>query len=201
MMLSDDPAILRDPAKIAELLMTHGAGGAGTVSFDSLTAILKPLNAMAVTKNRSGSVKNKASSFIEKANAMELILGAVTATGVDTTFIWHLEDGKDANGKDIVHETISTTELAKMHRCLNAVIRIGKDFNLRKRYAEVIWNREGVRKQPDGKPLIFYDELGWWKGVPEQIEAALYAGVFGTESRGGEPTVHAHAGAELEVVS
>lgn len=65
-------------------------------------------------------------------------------------------------------------------RALNVVIRVEKDFNLRKRYAKVIWNREGVTKKPDGSPLIFYDEHGWWQGVPEQIDAALYGSVPST---------------------
>lgn len=174
-MLSDDPAVLREPTKISELLFEFGAGEAKTVAFDSLTAILKPLNAMAMSKNRSSAVKNKASSFVEKANAMELIIGSVLSTGSDFAFVWHLEKGKDGRGADVEHPTVSETEKNKLKRALNVVIRIDHDPALKKRYAKVVWNRENVAKKPDGSPLIFYDDHGWWQGVPEQIEAALYS--------------------------
>ena len=167
--ISNDAQVMSDPLRVHDLLKTHGAGGCKTVAFDSLTQIADSLVASAMEANRRGLNKNKSSAFTAKADAMRLIASGMTACGVDTAYVWHYEAGRDKDGKDVVRTTLPPTERERLQKYLTAIIEIGESD--KGRYAKVRWSRPG----PSG--AVFYDQSGFWAGVPEQIEQYLYADV------------------------
>ncbi|OIQ66090.1 hypothetical protein GALL_523460 [mine drainage metagenome] len=171
-LLSDDPQDMSDPFRTHTILRANGAGGCRTVAFDSLTQITDSLVASAMESNRRGINKNKASAFTAKADALRLISSGMTACGVDSVYVWHLEDARDKDGKPVVRPTLPPTERERLQKVLTAIILIDEDGQ--GRFARVLWSRPGP------KGATFYDESGFWAGVPERIEQHLYAEIAAT---------------------
>jgi hypothetical protein len=171
-LLSDEPQDMSDPLRVHAILRQEGAGGCRTVAFDSLTQITDSLVASAMEANRRGLNKNKSSAFTAKADALRLISSGMTACGVDSVYVWHVEDARDKDGKATVRPTLPPTERERLQKVLTAIIEIAEDD--KGRYAKVLWSRSGPRG------ATFYDEAGFWAGVPDQIEQYLYADVPAT---------------------
>lgn len=166
-LLSNDPMDMTDPLRVHAILKANGAGACRTVAFDSLTQITDSLVASAMEANRRGLNKNKSAAFTIKADALRLISSGMTACGVDSVYIWHIEDARDKDGKVTVRTTLPPTERERLQKVLTAIIEIGE--NEKGRYAKILWSRPGP------KGAVFYDEAGYWAGVPDQIEQHLYA--------------------------
>ncbi|MDE3023169.1 MAG: AAA family ATPase [Pseudomonadota bacterium] len=162
--LSSNPMDHHDPLRIYQILRQNGAGPAKTVAVDSLTSIFSPINAESMQNAKTA--KNKASVWVDKAGFFRLIQDAVSGCGVDAAFIWHRENNMNAKGEKDSHPTISDPDLEKLKRSLNAIIGLYKHNN-GSRSAKVVWSRNG----PSG--MAFKDEEGYWKGVPEKIDAAI----------------------------
>lgn len=172
--LSEDRSDHRDPLRISEKIRDEARSiresGIKLISVDSMTAIIEPLTIQAVEGNLRGLNKNKAAAYINKANAVKLVQDAVTSMGTDAAFIWHLQKGGDANGQKVVKQSLPDTERARLMRSLNATIELRKEQG--KRVAKVVWSRTGgvtVR----GTEIV--DEEGYWRGVPEKLDA-LFSG-------------------------
>lgn len=166
-LLSEDPQDMSDPLRVHTILRSNGAGGCRTVAFDSLTQITDSLVASAMEANRRGMNKNKVSAFTAKADALRLISSGMTSCGVDSVYIWHLEDARDKDGKPTVRPTLPPTERERLQKVLTAIILIDEDE--KGHFAKILWSRPGVKGE------TFYDESGFWVGVPERIEQSLYA--------------------------
>lgn len=166
--LSENANDNRDGLAIAKAL--HGADltGIGTVVLDSITPILRLTIAMAMEGNSRGENKNKSAAFQEKANQLRLIQDSMIRPGVDSVIVWHYEHGRDEQGKEKTNQTVSRAEGERLLRSMNAIIALGKDEKTGMRQAEVTWSRVGKRG------IVIPDTDGYWTGVPEKIEAALY---------------------------
>lgn len=141
---------------------------------DSLTTIIAPLVSGAVLGNARGENKNRSAAFVEKAVAMRLLQDAVTRWGTDVLWVYHLQDGRDQNGKPHTTTSIPPTELARLQRSLNATLRIVLD-RAGKRGIFVEWSRAGRAG------MTLWDDSGSWVGMPEKIETAMYHGVAAAE--------------------
>jgi len=108
-------------------------------------------------------------AFKDKALAMRLLQDAVSAWGCDVLWIYHLQNGRDANANEVVTATVSRTELARLTRSINMQLRIVEQGG--KRAVKVEWARRGR----SGMTLV--DETGTWAGMPEKIEQAVYGGL------------------------
>ena len=182
--LSDEHTDNTDPDRIAQLLRENLPGsGVRTITVDSLTAILRPKINTAMSDIEHGRVKNKISAFRDKAMTMSLIQDAVTSGGADCLWIWHTHTSLDGNAKQVQRASIPETELVRLRRSLNMILRIdvGSDGQ---RSILVEWARNGK----SGIRLI--DEAGGWRGMPERIEAAVYA--EGVRTSEGVPTTFAN---------
>lgn len=184
--LSDEHTDNTDPDNIARLLRENLPGsGVRTIVVDSLTAILRPKINSAMSDIEHGRAKNKIAAFRDKAMTMSLLQDAVTSGGADTLWIWHTHESRDANAKLIMRASIPETELVRLRRSLNAILKleVGEDG---RRSVLVEWARNGK----SGIRLV--DTAGGWRGMPEAIEAAMYAdGVktaSGTPERFSSPT-------------
>ena len=155
------------PSAILQIVRREDLSAIGTVCVDSMTSILQASVGMGLANNRANVVKNKASSWINKANDMRLLQSALKETGKDFAIIWHLEDGRDKNGNPCQNQTMPLTERKRIKQSLNAVIEIGRYRN-GMRYAKVAWSRVGL------SGIVIEDTAGYWAGVPERIEQALY---------------------------
>jgi len=182
--LSDEAADNNNPDKITQVLERDMPGsGIQTIVVDSVTAIIQPFIMKAFRGNLNGENKNKVAAFADKATAMRRLQYAVTRWGVDTLWIWHLKDGRDAKGKEVVTQTLSPTERKRIFSSLNMVLHIER--NGEKRGIKVVWARNG-RQFPEVP--ILWDDSGVWLDMPDRIEREVYAnGVLNT---GGQP-VHA----------
>lgn len=168
--LSDEAVDHRSPERIQDILARNmPKSGIRTIGVDSITSLIGGDLARAMLDNANGVNKNKASAFVEKAEKMRLLQDAITAHGTDVLFIWHLEDGRDAQAKEVVRETLPETERERLRRSLNAELRVVQDDRTGQRGIRVDWSREG----PAG--MVIWDEEGYWKGVPEKVEAAIYS--------------------------
>lgn len=170
--LSSNPADQVDPDRIAALLGANMPGsGVKTIVVDSLTAIISPLVVQAMVNKEQGREKNLMAGFKDKALAMRQLQDAVTRWGVDVLWIYHLNDARDANAKEVVKATVSSTEVARLTRSINMQLEIVQNGH---RGIKIVWARRG-RAFPQAP--ILWDETGCWRGMPERIEAAAYDGL------------------------
>ena len=169
--ISNAPADNVQPERIAACLHANMPGSdVATIVVDSLTAIIAPLVTQAVLDNDAGRNKNRMAAFKDKALAMRLLQDAVSAWGCDVLWIYHLQNGRDANANEVTTATVSRTELARLTRSINMQLRI-VDAAGGKRAIKVEWARRGR----SGMTLV--DETGTWAGMPEKIEQAVYGGL------------------------
>ncbi|MBN2003955.1 MAG: AAA family ATPase [Anaerolineae bacterium] len=171
--LSDVAADNGDPEQIAALLAANMPGTQiGTIVVDSLTTIIAPLVTRAVIDNDAGRNKNRMAGFKDKALAMRMLQDAVSKWGTDCLWIYHLQEGRDAEAKKQTTATVSRTELARLMRSLNLQLEIVQDGA--RRGVKVAWARRG-RAHPEVP--VLWDDSGKWAGMPEKVEAAVYAGL------------------------
>jgi len=167
--LSDEHTDNTDPDNIARLLRENLPGsGVRTIVVDSLTAILRPKINTAMSDIEHGRAKNKIAAFRDKAMTMSLLQDAVTSGGADTLWIWHTHESRDASAKLVMRASIPETELVRLRRSLNAILKLEVSED-GKRSVLVEWARNGK----SGIRLV--DNAGGWRGMPEAIEAAMYA--------------------------
>ncbi len=168
--LSDAPADCVIPERIAAQLRANMPGSdVQTICIDSLTAILAPLVTRAILDNDAGRNKNRAAAFKDKALAMRLLQDSVTGWGTDCLWVWHLQAGRDAQANEVETATVSRTELARLTRSLNMMLRIVQENG--RRGVHVDWARRGR------SDLTVWDASGTWERMPEAIEKAVYAGL------------------------
>jgi hypothetical protein len=160
----------------AKLAMEMGDEMVGTIVVDSLTEIISPLVMEAVLANRAGENKNKSAAFIDKAVSMRALQSAVTRWGTDVLWIYHLHEGRDHKGREEVKRSISSTELARLRRSLNASLKVV--HNDKKRGIYVEWSRGNYG-------MTLWDDSGHWAMMPERLEEAMYDGVTDEEIRAG----------------
>jgi hypothetical protein len=180
--LSDEHADNTDPSQIVSLLKSNLPGsGVRTIVVDSLTAIMRPIINQGLVD--AETAKNKISVWREKALAMSRMQDAVSSSGCDSLWIWHTHTSMNAQAKEIHRASIPATEIERLRRSLNAILRIDVDDDGR-RSILIEWARNGK----SGTRL--YDEAGGWRGMPERIEAAMYAD--GVKESEGIPTTFAN---------
>lgn len=181
--LSDNPADCVDPATVYRLLEQSMPGsGVKTIEVDSLTAILTPKVVQGVIEASARRERNRVKKaegkkdfenlttpFIDKALAMRLLQDAVSRWQVDCLWIYHLQDGKDENAKDVTKPILSKTERARLYRSLNLELHVVIEEE--RRGVKVVWARRGR------SGMTLWDDTGNWAGMPEKIEAAVYDGL------------------------
>jgi len=181
--LSDNGA----PERIAALLAANMPGAeVGTIVIDSLTTIIAPLVTQAVIDNDAGRNTNRMAAFKDKALAMRMLQDAVSRWGTDTLWIYHLQQGRDAQAKEQTTATVSKTELARLTRSINLQLEIVQDGE--RRGVKVAWARRGR------SGMILWDETGAWRGMPAAIERAVYDGLSAADQdaiEGDAPAVFA----------
>lgn len=168
--LSDRPADNVDSERIAAQLRANMPGAdVRTVVIDSLTAILAPLVTAAILDNDAGRNTNQVVAFKAKALAMRQLQDSVTGWGTDCLWIWHLQEGRNAKAKEVETATVSRTELVRLTRSLNMMLRVIEDNG--RRGIHVDWARRGR------SGVTVWDTSGNWEGIPEAIERAVYDGL------------------------
>jgi len=181
--LSEEAADHRSVERIQDLLDANVPGSdIRTIAIDSVTSLIGVSIARAMLDNAADRNRNKNQAWVDKAEKMRLLQDAVTAHGSHVLWIWHLEDAQ-LNGKAQIRETLPETERERLYRSLNASLRIVREDG--RRGVLVEWSREG----PSG--MIVWDDEGYWKGVPERIEAAIYS-----QDGGARPTPSATSTAD-----
>lgn len=168
--LSDNHIDNTDPDRVATLLRANLPGsGVRTIVVDSLTAILRPVINAALSDIDHERVKNKIGAFRNKAMTMSLLQDSITGSGCDVLWIWHTHESRDQNAKLVKRASIPDTELIRLRRSLNVILKLEVNPNTGQRSVIVEWARNGK----SGMRLV--DETGGWKGMPEMIESAIYA--------------------------
>ena len=165
--LSDEHMDNADPNKIVELLKSNLPGsGVRTIVVDSLTAIMRPIINQGLVD--AETAKNKIGVWRDKALAMSRMQDAVSSSGCDSLWIWHTHETMNASATKVMRASIPETELVRLRRSLNMILRIdlGADGQ---RTVLVEWARNGK------SGIRLTDEAGGWRGMPERIEAAVYA--------------------------
>jgi len=167
--LSDNHTDNLDADTIARLLKENMPGsGVRTIVVDSLTAILKPIINAAMSDIEHKRVKNGVAAFKGKAASMSQIQDAVSGWGVDSLWIWHTHESRDAQAKLVQRASIPETELVRLRRSLNAILRLDVSPD-GQRSVLIEWARNGK----SGIRLV--DKAGGWRGMPELIEATMYS--------------------------
>lgn len=165
--LSDQAEDNNSTDAIARLLEENMPGaGVATIVVDSLTAILTPLTVRATRDNAAGVNVNKATAFIDKSTARAQIQHAVTRWGCDTLWIYHLEDGRDNQGKPTVKTTVTPVERKRLESSLNLELHMVR--NNGQWGILIYWARSGQTN------IVLWDDSGKWLDMPEKIEAAVY---------------------------
>ena len=115
----------------------------------------------AILDNDAGRNKNRASAFKTKALAMRQLQDSVTGWGTDCLWIWHLQTGRNAQAEEVETATVSRTELARLTRSLNMMLRVIED-DAGRRGVYVDWARRGR------SGVTVWDDSGTWQGIPEK---------------------------------
>lgn len=180
--LSDNHMDNADPNRIVELLKSNLPGsGVRTIVIDSLTAIMRPIINQGLVD--AETAKNKMSVWRDKALAMSRMQDAVSSSGCDSLWIWHTHESMDSRANKIMRASIPDTEIERLRRSLNAILRVDVAAN-GQRSIVVEWARNGK------SGIRLTDDAGGWRGMPERIEAAMYAD--GVKESEGVPTSFAN---------
>lgn len=134
-----------------------------TIIVDSVTPILEPLiiKAMDTTKGGMGRWRDKSS-------AMKKLTYACTKWGGDVLFIYHIDDTTNTEAEKVEKTSITVTELARLNKHFNMSLTVVEEGN-----------RRGIRvdyAQHGEYGMTIWDDKGYWRGMPERIEEAVYAG-------------------------
>lgn len=168
--LSTNPADSVDPETIFRLLKQNMPNsGVATVVVDSLTTIITPKVVQAVIDNDAGRSRNRMAAFKDKALSMRLLQDAVTMWGTDVLWIYHLQDSRDEQAREVTKATLSATERARLYRSVNLELHIIQERN--RRGIKVVWARRGR------SGMTLWDDTSKWVGMPEKIEQAVYGGL------------------------
>jgi hypothetical protein len=157
------------PRIVDELARSMPDESVATIVVDSLTQIVSPLVQRAVQANLDGENRNKMSSFVAKATAMKLLQDGVSRWGTDVLWIYHLQQGRDAQAQAHTTASIPATELARLQRNLNARLRVVREKD--RLGIHVDWCRNGRQG------MTLWDDSGSWELMPEQLEEAMYGDV------------------------
>jgi len=171
LMISDQASEILDPVKIAAKLDVDMPGsGVDTLIVDSLTGIIAPRVTKALM-SKDPNNRNESAKWADKANCMRLVLDSFNKWRTDVLYIWHLERSS-FNGEKTIRETLSKGERDKLYRGLNMMLEIvTKGDGADRRFGVLVaWSRNGE------SGMTLWDEPGnYWAGMPEKIEAAVYA--------------------------
>lgn len=146
--------------------------GIKTIIVDSVTPILEPL----IIKAMESTATNKISAFAPKATAMRKLTYAATKWGGDVLFVYHIEDTHNARAQEVERNTITDVELARLNKHFNMSLTVVEENG-----------RRGIRvdyAQHGKYGMTIWDDNGYWRGMPEKIEEAVYAsGVLAAPER------------------
>lgn len=164
MEFSDNHADAVNVARIESILETNMPDAAiKTIIVDSVTPILEPLIIKAMDNVSGGMGRWQA-----KSAAMKKLTYACTKWGGDVLFIYHIDDSMNASAKMAEKTSITTTELARLNKHFNMSLTVVEEGN-----------RRGIRvdyAQHGKYGMTIWDDNGYWRGMPEKIEEAVYAG-------------------------
>jgi hypothetical protein len=185
--LSDNAQDSADPETIYRLLNQNMPGsGVKTITVDSLTTIITPKVVQATLESDARRERNKAKKqgekrenlaepFKDKALMMRLLQDAITMWGTDVLWIYHLQDSRDENAKEVTKATLSKTERARLYRSINLELHVTEETlpgsRQTRRGVKVVWARRGR------SGMTLWDDTGKWAGMPEKIERAVYDGL------------------------
>lgn len=174
MEFSDNHADAVNVASIESILEANMPNsGIKTIIVDSVTPILEPL----ILKAMESANTNKIAAFGPKATAMKKLTYATTKWGVDVLFVYHIDDTTAAKadaatgvkvGDKVDKTSITPVELARLNKHFNMSLSVVEEGN-----------RRGIRvdyAQHGRYGMTIWDDNGYWRGVPERIEEAVYAG-------------------------
>jgi hypothetical protein len=179
MPVSTDPTVWRDEDAILKSLRENMPGsGTTALAWDSVSPKFRELIGEAQTiadmtpDQRKAAIgnTNKVSAYQPKARFMEKV--AVLATyGVNTVWVSHEYEGKDASAKDVLKTSITKIEVEKFRRNLNMHLRTGIERG--NYFVQIVWARD--RGSLSGKKL--FDEpdnkfRGMWKRLSEAFNGA-----------------------------
>lgn len=164
MEFSDNHADTVDVARIERILEENMPGaGIKTIIVDSVTPILEPLILKGM-ENTSGGIGR----WRAKSAAMKKLTYACTKWGGDVLFIYHIDDSMNANANMVEKTSITTIELARLNKHFNMSLTVVEENG-----------RRGIRvdyAQHGKYGMTIWDDNGYWRGMPEKIEEAVYAG-------------------------
>lgn len=164
MEFSDNHADAVNVASIESILEANMPGsGIKTIIVDSVTPILEPL-IMKGMENTSGGMGR----WQAKSAAMKKLTYACTKWGGDVLFIYHIDDSMNSSAKMVEKTSITPVELARLNKHFNMSLSVVEEGN-----------RRGIRvdyAQHGKYGMTIWDDNGYWRGVPEKIEEAVYAG-------------------------
>jgi hypothetical protein len=154
---------MRDVPSIQQILNGNmpSAKDVGTIVVDSVTPIIKR-----VVNAVQASGETRVVDWSSKARVMRELSDVVTAWGTDVLFIYHLDDTVDRKGNDKTTTSISTLELSRLRKFVNATLEVVRDGE--RRGIRVTWSQAGR----SGK--VLWDDSGTWANMPEKIEAYMY---------------------------
>jgi len=160
---------MRDVDKIQEILLKNmPKAEVGTLVVDSVTPIIQRV----ITEIQNQDKAVRVNDWTPKAQAMKILGDVTTAWSTDVLYIYHYVAGVDMSGNTKTSTSISALELSRLQQHLNAKLEIVRDGQ--KRGIKVLYSRGRSGE-------ILWDEEGFWKGMPERLEAYMYDNLTDTE--------------------
>jgi hypothetical protein len=120
-----------------------------------------------------GEHRNKIGAWKDKATAYKAILDAAISSGLDFALIYHVGEARDAKANLIERATVSQTELIRMRRALNMILRV--EATREGHSVTIEWARNGR------SGFTLDNTTGCWLGMPDRIEMAVYDGLTASE--------------------
>ena len=159
-----------------ELIKRVPKEGVKSLLWDSLTKIYSLPNRMGLMKNiqKKAEGGNRASSFVDKSNAMTLARDLVVL-GPHVYFCWHTTSGVDGAGKSEIRDMISDIEKERLMTSINVVLEFfykgpadDRSYGVR-----VVSARDFAGRRAN-VGFELWDEVGYWRGGADLLEKLIY---------------------------
>lgn len=143
-----------------------------TIVVDTVTKLYQRYSRQAAMQIAQNRVKNKASTMVDKSNAMAII-STLSGYAPDIYYVWHQRPGGiDAKGQEVDRHKISDIELHTLHESVNVDLLFVREGN---RYGVTVENARDIGSVRVNRGFTVWDEPdNFWQGFADKLERLIY---------------------------
>lgn len=143
-----------------------------TIVVDTVTKLYQRYSRQAMMQIAQNRVKNKASTMVDKSNAMAII-STLSGYAPDIYYVWHQRPGGiNAKGQTEDRHKISDIELHTLHESVNVDLLFVREGN---RYGVTVENARDLGSVRVNRGFTLWDDPdNFWEGFADKLERMIY---------------------------